>query len=250
MTPGTVTTIINGGLTLSEYPEGIRFGTDALLLSAFALPELKKGVCADFGTGSGILPLLLLSAGCPCSFAAVELQEKYAHLAQENAGENGYADRMRVLCGDVRDREIQKMLGPISAVVSNPPYLKTGAGKQNLSEEKRLAWHEEFLTAKELAESASRVLQQGGRFFCIYLPERLTGLLSALREFRLEPKRMQLVCPSPGEKPSLVLIGAVRGAKEGMVCEAPFYLYEDRAHKQESERLRAVYRLFGDRNHA
>ena len=56
-------TEINGGLVLSEYRSGIRFGTDALLLASFARERVKRGVCADFGTGSGVLPLLLLAGG-------------------------------------------------------------------------------------------------------------------------------------------------------------------------------------------
>ena len=38
------TTVINSRLRLSEYTEGIRFGTDALLLAAFVSGSARKDV--------------------------------------------------------------------------------------------------------------------------------------------------------------------------------------------------------------
>lgn len=247
MTEELLTTVINGGVTLREYPDGIRFGTDALLLAAFALPRLRKGVCADFGTGSGVLPLLLLSAGCKSDFLAIELQKAYADLARANIEENGFSDRAKVFCGDLREKLPFLPAGSVSAVISNPPYLRSDAGKQNLAEEKRIAWHEDCLTADQLAEAAGRALCEGGKFFCLYLPERMATLIAALKAHRLEPKRLRFVCPSAEEKPSLLLMEAVKDASEGMICEPTFCLYRDRLHQEESEASAQVYRLFGDR---
>lgn len=243
----TVRTVINDRLTLSEYREGIRFGTDALLLSSFALPRLPRGLCADFGTGSGVLPLLLLSAGCGCDFLAVELQEAYFRLAEKNVAENGFSSRVRVIRGDLREKLPLLPAGSVSSVICNPPYLRSGAGKRNLSEEKRIAWHEDCLTAEQMAAAASRALPPGGRFFCIYLPSRLALLLSCLRAHALEPKRVRFAAPSAEEPPCLVLTEAVKDAAEGMATEPLFCLYRDRAHREESDRMRDVYRLFGDR---
>lgn len=243
----TVVTTVNGGVTLREYRSGIRFGTDALLLSAFALPKLRRGLCADFGTGNGVLPLLLLSAGCKSNFLAVELQDAYAALAERNFAENGFSDRARVFCGDLREKNDFLPAGSVSAIVCNPPYLRAGAGKQNLADEKRLAWHDDCLTAEQLAEAASRALREGGNFFCLYLPDRMATLIAALKANRLEPKRLRLVYPSAEEKPSLLLLEAKKDASEGLIAEPPFCLYRDRLHREESERLAEVYQLFGDR---
>ena len=245
--PETVLTAVNGGLTLREYKTGIRFGTDALLLSAFALPKLRRGLCADFGTGSGVLPLLLLSAGCGSNFIAVELQEKYALLAERNFAENGFSDRVRVFRGDLREKNAFLPAGSVSAVICNPPYLRAGAGKQNLSPEKRLAWHDDCLSADQLADAACRALNEGGRFFCLYLPERMATLVAALKAHRLEPKRLCMVAPSSEEKPCLLLLEARKDASEGLTAEPLFCLYRDRSHREESERLTEIYQLFGDR---
>lgn len=73
------TTVINSRLRLSEYTEGIRFGTDALLLAAFVSGSARKR-CVDLGTGSGVIPLLLLSAGKCGRACGIEIQLSLIHI--------------------------------------------------------------------------------------------------------------------------------------------------------------------------
>ena len=54
------------GLRILQKEQGFRFGMDAVLLSSFVRAE-SRDRCADFGTGTGILPLLL--AGLHLAFA-------------------------------------------------------------------------------------------------------------------------------------------------------------------------------------
>lgn len=244
---GLVETAVNGGLVIKEYKEGIRFGTDALLLAHFAKERIGSGVCADFGTGSGVLPLLLSAAGCKCSFLAVELQEKYASLAGENAVSNGFGEKIRVLQGDLREYRALFPGGSLQAVVSNPPYLPAGSGKQNLAPEKRTAWHDDTLPVNTLAEAASWGLSTGGKFFCVYLPSRMAGLMAALKRNRLEPKRMRFVVPAHGEAPSLLLLEARKDGGEGLEILPELPLYTDGSRKEESSQLKeikAFYKLF------
>lgn len=244
---GLVETVVNGGLTIKEYRRGIRFGTDALLLAHFASGRLGNGLCADFGTGSGVLPLLLSAAGCRCNFLAVELQEKYAALARENALANGFGEKISVLWGDLREYRTLFPAGSLQGVVSNPPYLPAGSGKQNLAEEKRMAWHDDTLSPEALAEAAAWGLSTGGKFFCVYLPSRMAGLMNALKKNRLEPKRLQLVVPAHGESPSLLLLEARKDGAEGLEILPELPLYTDATRKAESPqllRIKNFYQLF------
>lgn len=240
-----IETQINGGLTLCEYREGIRFGTDAFLLADFARGRLGSGLCADFGTGSGVLPLLLAAGGSKARFLAVELQEKYALLARENAEKNGFSDRITVLCGDLREHRTLFEAGSMSTVISNPPYLPRGCGKTNLAQEKRLAWHDDTLSVTELADAAAWALKSGGRFFCVYLPSRTAGLFYALRNRAIEPKRIRMIAPSHEEAPSLLLLEAKKDAAEGLVWLPALHLYTDRTHREESAELGEIYSAFG-----
>lgn len=240
MERGTLETKINGGLLLTEYREGIRFGTDALLLASFARERIVRGTCADFGTGSGVLPLLLLSGGCRARFLAVEIQERYATLARKNAERNGFSDRMTVLHGDLREYRTLLPAGGADSVICNPPYLPADCGRKNIADEKRIAWHEDCLRVEELAAAASWILRPGGTFFCVYLPSRSASLLSALRAYHLEPKRIRWVAPSPSEAPSLFLLEAKKDAREGMQVLPSLFLYRDTSHKEKSEEILAI----------
>ena len=50
------------GLRILQKERSFRFGMDAVLLADFARVE-DRDRCADFGTGTGILPLLLAGRG-------------------------------------------------------------------------------------------------------------------------------------------------------------------------------------------
>lgn len=240
----TLETEINGGLILSEYREGIRFGTDALLLAAFAREKITRGLCMDFGTGSGVLPLLLLAGGSRADFLGVEIQEPYAVLARKNAARNGFSDRLTVLHGDLRSYRSLLPAGGADSVICNPPYLPADCGRTNRAAEKRIAWHEDSLRVEELAAAASWALRPGGDFFCVYLPSRLTSILCALRGKKLEPKKLRWVAPSPSEQPSLLLLEAKKDAREGMRVLPTLFLYSDETHREESAELRALTGVF------
>lgn len=239
----TLETKINGGLILSEYREGIRFGTDALLLASFAQERIVRGACTDFGTGSGVLPLLLLAGGSRAHFLAVEIQEPYVALARENAARNGFSDRITVLHGDLREYRSLLSAGAADSVICNPPYLPADCGRKNRADEKRIAWHEDCLRVEELAAAASWALRSGGNFFCVYLPSRMAALLCALRAQKVEPKRLRMVAPSPVEPPSLLLLEAKKDAHEGMCVLPTLFLYTDETHREESEEMRVLSAL-------
>ena len=58
------------GMRILQKTAGFRFGMDAVLLSDFAALPARARV-ADFGTGTGILPLLLLGRGYGTEFHAL-----------------------------------------------------------------------------------------------------------------------------------------------------------------------------------
>ena len=54
------TTKINNDLSIIQNPDGLTFGTDAYLLSAFVKGGARLAG-ADLGSGTGVIPLLCLS---------------------------------------------------------------------------------------------------------------------------------------------------------------------------------------------
>ncbi len=208
-------TEINNGIYLEEYTDGLLFGTDALLLSRFVKGGPKKaGV--DIGCGSGAISLLLLSESKAMHMTGIEIQEKYAKLAQKNAETNGFEHRFTCVNGDARIPKGLYEAEKADYVVSNPPFMKANGGKLNTRQSKTIARHEEFLPAEDLCKAASFFLKYGGSFYVVYRPERICTLITALKNNNLEPKRIEfLVADNEKKSPSLVFVEAKKGGFEG-----------------------------------
>lgn len=206
------TTVINSGILLTEYTDGLLFGTDALLLSRF-VKGAKKQKGLDIGVGSGSISLILLAEGKAAHMTGIDIQEDYARLSAENAERNGLSDRYRALYGDACN--IKELVEAEFAdfAVSNPPFMKAAAGKHNQCLPKSIARHEEYLPADKLCAAAAYALKYGGSFYVVYRPERLCTLITALKANALEPKRIHFAL-SCG-KAALVLIEARKGGAEG-----------------------------------
>ena len=217
-------TEINDGLKLIEKTDGLTFGTDAYLLSAYVRKQ-SRAVCADLGSGTGIIPLLMLARGKVKEAAAVELQADFAELIGRNAELNGLADRLRAVNSDVRELNADTLGGTVDIAVSNPPYMKP-AGKPNESERKNIARHEIAGGIGDFCAAAYRILKHGGLFYTVWRPDRLSELVCALTAARLEPKRMTFVHARAELPPCLVLCEAKKGASAGVFVTPPLIMYE------------------------
>lgn len=206
------TTVINNGIKLTEYTDGLLFGTDALLLTRFVKGGArKKGV--DIGTGSGPISLILLAENKAAHMTGIEIQPRYAELAVENAKANGFGDRFTAVCGDAKAPHGLYPAGEADFAVSNPPFMKAASGKYNATDAKTIARHEEFLPPNELCAAASLFIKYGGSFYVVYRPERICTLITAMKGNGMEPKRICFVGAT--EKCSLVLVEAKKGGAEG-----------------------------------
>ena len=237
-------TRINSDLIIKEPSGGIRFGTDALLLADFALPRVKKGFCIDIGTGSGVLPLLLLSAGSGARFSGLEIQREYAEAAAENAAANGFSKSFAVVCGSADEAASFYSAGSADAVITNPPYMRADCGRDNENPRLSVARREVCGGLKSFCRAAARCLKSGGVFCCVYRPDRITNLLYEMRSCGIEPKRMRMVFPSAGKKPSLLLVEGKKDAAEGMVFDGSLYIYKNASHREYSDGMREIYSRF------
>lgn len=246
MTDKTVTTKINAGIVLTEPVGGIRFGTDALLLADFSLKGTKKGRIADLGTGSGVVPLLLLTAGSRADFVGVEISKKYADIAGQNSDANGFSSRFSVVCSDVAEVDRFCSKGTLDAVITNPPYMKADCGKKNDDSDMSRARREETGGIDSFCRSAGAALKSGGRFFAVYRPDRTAQLICSMRNAGIEPKRLRAVVASSGMRPSLILCEGKKDAAEGMVFEKELAIYSDSTHSEFSDEMKQIYSRFSE----
>jgi tRNA1Val (adenine37-N6)-methyltransferase len=129
--------------------------------------------------------------------------------------------------GDLRKPELLYKPQSFSVAVFNPPYRRLRSGRMNLDEEKAAARHEIVGTAADFIAAAGYALRPGGRAHVIYPATRMVQLLARMREFRIEPKRLQLVHPFPGGSGVFVVVEGVKGGREGMKVLPPLYIHEE-----------------------
>ena len=124
---------VNDRLTLLQQTDGLTFGTDALLLAGYINGKYKRG--CEFGSGSGIISMLLLTRKKVEYTVALEVQEEYAHLTRRNAELNGLDEKMETIHTDLRD---YKPEAEFDIIYSNPPYMKTDSGKESTLAKKNI----------------------------------------------------------------------------------------------------------------
>lgn len=215
---------VNEQIRLIQKKQGLTFGTDAFLLAAYVRPQ-RHATAVDLGSGTGIVSLLLAGRQKAKKIYAVELQPEFAELIERNSALNGMADRILPLCADARTLKPVDTEGEVDLVLSNPPYMRTDSGERNRCDEKYIARHEVFGSVHDFCEAGGRLLRHGGRFVCVFRPDRLSELMEALRDAMLEPKRMTFVHADAASEPCMVLTEAVKGAAPSLRVSPPLLLY-------------------------
>lgn len=205
---GEKITRMNFGIKLIQKDGMLPFGTDALLLSAFARTR-GRGKAADFGTGSGIVALICAINNTRFTHIdAVERSSELSELSSRNVELNQLGNIISCIECDIREYR-GRML---DCVMTNPPYMRAGSGIENKHMLNNDARREHYGTIDDFVKAASRSLAVGGKFFAVYRPERLPELLFSLKTYGIEPKILIPVSHTEGKAPSLILVEGVRGA--------------------------------------
>lgn len=228
--------ILPGALWIYQKKGGVRPGTDAVLLSAFARPKEGEKVL-EIGSGSGAIALILAKR-FGAQVTAVEIQEEYAELAKRSVEENQLSQRVQVRCEDIRQSTLEKE--SFSLIVSNPPFYET-SGKISPKPDRAIARSEMTLTCAQLIQSIGHHLCMGGRAALIYLARREEELLHALTQAGLYPRRIVRIRRRENEAPLRILVEAVKGVRQGMTEEELIL----RSGMEESSELRDYYRMLG-----
>ncbi len=232
--------VINENLSLISRKRGLTFGTDAYLLAVFARPS-SSGRAAELGCGTGVVSLLCAEKSKYSHITAAEIQEKYAELADRNVKMNGLSDRITVIRADIRDLTDRDSGGPCDSVFANPPYMKAGAGKENDDAEMSAARRELHGTVTDFCRAAARLLKYGGSFSAVYRPERTADLLCAMREAKIEPKRLVTVFPYFDSPPCLILIEGRSGGSPGMAISRPLVIYKEHGKTTYTDDMKKIY---------
>lgn len=221
-------------LRIIQSPSVFSFSLDAVLLARFAYVPKKRGRIVDLCTGNGAIPLFL-SARTESSITGVELQPRLAGMARRSIEFNGLEGQIDVIEGDVKGIPAQLGYEKFDTVTCNPPYFPAHEmSDKNLSEHMAIARHELHLTLDEAVRSASQLLKQGGKAAFVHRAGRLIDIMAAMRQNRLEPKRIRLVYPKAGKEANTLLIEGIKDGKPDLKVLPPLIVYgEDGEYTEE-----------------
>ena len=99
--------------------------------------------------------------------------------------------------------------------------LRNGVGQPNQ------ARHEVLCTLEDVVREGSRVLKSGGKMYMVHRPHRLIEIITVMKQYKLEPKRMKMVHPFYDKEANMVLIEAVKGGGSWLKMEAPIIVYKE-----------------------
>ena len=228
------------GLKLLQKKEGFRFGMDSVLLAEFA--DIRNNdLVADFGTGSCVIPLLLIGRNKGSHFDCIEIQNEIAEMAQRTVILNHLEEKIRIVCADVKNFAEHCTPCSIDAVICNPPYALPGTSLVSPLAAKAVSRSQNQNTLSEFFHSAFIMLKGKGRFFMVYPAPQMFHAMTLLHQEHLEPKRFQLVYPYDDRPANLVLIEAVKDARPTLHPMPPLVVYTHDHFL--TNRLKSVYHM-------
>ena len=220
----TTDTFFNGQLKVKQGKTGYRFSLDAIVLAGHARPQQGDRIL-DIGAGCGIISLIIAYRHQNIKIYGIEVQETLAKIASLNVEENEMKDRVEIIHKDLKELKVDDISGPVNIVVSNPPYRKVEAGRINPDSQKAAAKHEICAELNDVVKTARRMLLPAGRFVVVYAVQRLTDILTRMRDTGIEPKYFRMIHPDIHSAAKLILVEGIKGGNAGMENGPPLILY-------------------------
>ncbi|MHB8962533.1 MAG: tRNA1(Val) (adenine(37)-N6)-methyltransferase [Saccharofermentanales bacterium] len=220
------------GLRIIQSSGGFRFGEDSVLLASYASGICSKsrrasGKIYDLGCNSGIISLLTAAKLPECKVTGIEIVRQAYELCLKNVRLNGLDGRVSCVHADWNCRGGYGPAAEADFVISNPPYAYRTDGQSDVSDVRRIAKEEIFSDAQGIAAATAYLLKPGGLAFYIYRANRLTDVLLALRNSRMEPVRIRFVHPFIGKAPnSFIITSRKHGRPSGLIIEKPLVVFE------------------------
>ena len=220
-------------LKIIQNKEGFCFGIDSILLSDFA-KQIKKGArVLDLGTGTGIIATLLCAKTELSEMIGIEVQEEVYEMAKRSIQLNHLEDKFKIIRDNITNLHQHFEKNTFDAIVTNPPYKKKETGIQNEDTRKLISRHEIEANLEDFIRVSKDMLKDKGELCIVYRPERLVDLMSMMRKYKIEPKRIRFVYSNIHAVSKLVLIQGIKNAKPFLKLEKNLYIYDENGNYTE-----------------
>ncbi|WP_026092433.1 tRNA1(Val) (adenine(37)-N6)-methyltransferase [Calidifontibacillus oryziterrae] len=235
--------LLDERMKIIQSSEVFNFSLDAVLLANFVYVPIQKGDLLDLCTGNAVIPLLL-SKRTKGSITGVEIQERIFDMALRSIKFNNLEHRLSVIHGDLKDMPQRLGHSRYDVVTCNPPYFPTPSENEfNENLHLAIARHEIMCTLEDVIRVSSQLVRHGGKVAFVHRPGRLLDILTLMRHYKLEPKRLRFVYPKVGKEANTLLIEGTKYGKADLKILPPLYVY-----KENNEYTEEMYEiLYGKR---
>ncbi len=218
---------------LRQPGQGFRFSIDSLLLSCY--PQLAAGDrVLDLGTGCGVASfgLLIQNLFKEAEVIGVEISRELTNMADENAHRLCLAESFLAIDKDVKEIRSSQEFQPedFDQVICNPPYREFG--RRSPYQDKNKACFTSQASLEDFVAAASYSLKNKGRFVIVFLAERLCLVMSLLRTYRLEPKRVRFVHSLKDHSAYLFLMESRKNVNPGLTVDPPLIIYQEQSSEK------------------
>lgn len=212
-------------LKIIQNKKGFRFGIDSILLVDFAKDIKKNAKVLDLGTGTGIIPTLLCGKTQLSEVIGIEIQEEVYEMAQRSIKLNNLNNKFHIINDNILNLTKYFEKNTFDVVVTNPPYKKNESGIKNEDERKLISRHEIKAKLEDFIKVSKDMLKDKGEMYIVYRPERLVDLLTTMRKYKIEPKKLKFVYSNVDSVSKLVLVQGIKNGKSFLKLEKNLYIY-------------------------
>jgi len=214
-------------LKIYQDTDMFHFSLDSVLLPNFVTINKNTKKILDIGTGNAVIPIIL-STRTKANITGVEIQEKSYQLGLESIHYNKLEKQIDIIHSDIKKFACQIESDQYDIITCNPPFFKVGEDSHlNELKEKMVARHEVCLTLEDVIKISRKLLKNNGILALVHRPERLIDILILMKNYNIEPKKIQFVYPKMNKNANIVLIEGHKNGKPGLTLLPPLYTHED-----------------------
>ena len=219
--------LLDTEMIIYQNDEWFKFSLDSILLTKFVTINKRHKKILDMACGNAAIPMLL-SYRTKALIYGIEIQKCVYDLGIRSIVENGLADRVKLICGDINCIGDYFSGDMFDVITCNPPYFKVGDNSFiNRNDVKSLARHEITLNLDILLSRSYFLLKNGGIFAMVHRTERLVEILELFKKYHIEPKRIQFIYPKEGRDSDLFLIEGIKNGNSGIKMLSPLIVHND-----------------------
>ena len=201
------------------------FSLDSVLLPNFVTINKNVKKILDIGCGNAPIPLIL-STKTKAEIIGVEIQKEVYELAKKSVAINNLDNQIKIINQDINEIYNDFLPDSFDIITCNPPVFKVKKDSNlNKSDYKTIARHEVTLKLDDIFKIARKLLKNDGYIAIVHRPERLLDIITTMKKYNIQPKKIQFVYPKTNMDANILLVEGTKNGKEGLKVLPPIYTH-------------------------